>query len=258
MRALSTLSQADLIACEDKRVTQKLLSLYGLEKPLISYHDHNGARMRPQLLEKIKERRVALVSDAGMPLISDPGYKLVRACQLEGLPITIIPGANAALSGLCVSGISTTHFLFAGFPPPKSSGLSSFFESHLKTTASLIFYVGKEKVISTLSQALAVLGNRKAALCRELTKKFEEVLTGSLEEILNICTTTPRKGEFVLIIEGYQPDESTSLTEDVQADIQKLRPLYRDKDITQIISTLHNLPKKTIYNYLIQHNESPA
>ena len=184
LRALDMLAAVDAIACEDTRVTGKLLGLYGISGSLISYHDHNADKMRPAILKRIAQgQSVALVSDAGTPLISDPGYKLVRAAQDQGLTVTCLPGASAPLAGLLLSGLPSDRFLFAGFAPSRSAARRAFFASLSPVQATLVFFESAKRLPASLADLAATLGDREAAVTRELTKRFEEARRGTLASL---------------------------------------------------------------------------
>lgn len=205
LRALDTLRRADLLACEDTRVTRKLLAMHGIDRggpSLVAYHDHNAASMRPRLLSHIAGGgSVALVTDAGSPCISDPGYKLVEAVTEAGLPVTTAPGPVAAIVALQLSALPTDRFMFAGFPPPKSRARQRFFAELAGVPATLVFYEGPSRVAACLSDMAASLGNRQAAVARELTKLFEEVKRGSLEELAAFYETAgPPRGEVAIVV----------------------------------------------------------
>ena len=181
LRALATLAGADLIACEDTRVTRKLLDRYGIATPLTPYHDHNAAKARPALLRRLAEgAAIALVSDAGTPLISDPGFKLVRAAQEAGHPVTALPGASAVLAALAVAGLPTDQFFFAGFLPPKQAARRARIAELARIPATLVLFETGPRLAATLADLAAGLGRREAAVCRELTKLHEEVRRGDL------------------------------------------------------------------------------
>lgn len=203
-RALETLSSADLVACEDTRVTAKLMNAFLLKKPLLPYHEHNGAVQRPKILARIREGgAVALVSDAGTPLISDPGYKLVEEAQTEGLHVVSIAGPSALIAALSIAGLPTSEFTFLGFPPNKHKARIDWFSAHSQTDATLVFYESAKRLAACLSDASTVLGGRKVAVCRELTKKFEEVVKGDLHELAaRYEANGPPKGEIVVVLEG--------------------------------------------------------
>jgi 16S rRNA (cytidine1402-2'-O)-methyltransferase len=202
LRALDVLGRADLIACEDTRVTAKLLAAHGIATPTTSYHDHNAARMRPRLLRRLGEgARVALVSDAGTPLISDPGFKLVAACRTAGIAVTAVPGPSAVLAALTVSGLPTAAFHFAGFPPPRRAARRRALEALAGLEATLVLFEAPSRLAATLADAADLLGPREAALCRELTKRHEEVARGTLAALAaRAAEQGPPRGEIVIVI----------------------------------------------------------
>ena len=202
-RALDILRHADAIACEDTRVTAKLLDHHVIkDKRLIATHDHNEAQSAAGLVKLIKDGcRIALVSDAGMPGISDPGYRVVQAVLDAGFEVSAVPGPNAALMALTISGLPTDRFVFLGFPPRKSGKRQKLFETYADLPASLILYESAQRLGETLDDAIAALGDRKAALGLELTKSFERMYREPLSA-LKARVETPPRGEAVLIIEG--------------------------------------------------------
>ncbi|WHY00800.1 16S rRNA (cytidine(1402)-2'-O)-methyltransferase [Neobacillus sp. DY30] len=206
-RAVRILKEADLIAAEDTRNTKKLCNYFEIQTPVVSYHEHNKESSGEKLIHKIKEgMKIALVSDAGMPAISDPGYELVEAAISERVPVVPLPGANAALPALVASGLTCQPFYFYGFLNRSKKEKKLELESLKKQTGTLIFYESPHRLKETLTVMNEILGNRKAAICRELTKKFEEFIRGSLAEVLEWAQRNEIRGEFCLIIEGA--DES--------------------------------------------------
>ena len=201
-RARHVLASVDMIACEDTRVTAKLLTANLIKKPLLPYHEHNGATQRPKLLAKLAEgAKIALVSDAGTPLISDPGFKLVADVQDAGHRVTAIPGPCAAIMALSLAGLPTDRFLFMGFPPNKTKARQDWFAAELHTHASLVFYESAKRLPDCIRDAAAALGDRDAAVCRELTKKFEEVRRGDLNALAaHYAEAGAPKGEVVVVI----------------------------------------------------------
>src|SRR5580704_14133546 len=188
IRALAALAGADLIACEDTRITRKLLDRYGIETPLTPYHDHNAEKARPALLRRLTEgAAVALVSDAGTPLISDPGFKLVRAAQDAGHPVTALPGPSSVLTALTVSGLPTDQFLFAGFLPPKAVARRARIAELARIPATLVLFETGPRLAAALADLAAGLGPRQATVCRELTKLHEEIRRGDLETLSQNC-----------------------------------------------------------------------
>jgi 16S rRNA (cytidine1402-2'-O)-methyltransferase len=199
-RAAATLSAADLIAVEDSRVTAKLLAHIGVKRPMIPYHDHNADRVRPELIARMRDGAVALVSDAGTPLISDPGYKLVRDARDAGIPVTTIPGPSAVISALTLAGLPTDRFLFLGFLPPKGGARASAIAQVSQVRATIVLYESGPRLGAALDALLAGLGDRDAAVVREISKKFEETATGSLSELAARYRDAPPKGEIVIVI----------------------------------------------------------
>jgi len=200
-RAIAVLKGADVIACEDTRVTGKLTSAFGIATPLISYHEHNAERMRPRILARLKEgERVALVSDAGTPLVSDPGYKLVREVAAAGIAVIPIPGPSAALAALIASGLPTDRFFFQGFLPAKSGARKETLAEIGAVPATLIVYEAARRLGDTLAVMAEVLGEREAAVGRELTKLHEEVRRGTLASLAAHYGASPAKGEAVIVV----------------------------------------------------------
>lgn len=202
-RAIRMLKEADVIAAEDTRNTKKLLNYYEIDTPIVSYHEHNKESSGEKLLEKLKEgAKIALVSDAGMPTISDPGYELVTAATEEKLTVVPLPGANAALTALIASGLPPQPFYFYGFLSRQKKDKKSELKELSKQTSTIILYESPHRLKETLEILAEQLGNRKIVLCRELTKKYEEFIRGSIEEAIHWAKTEEVRGEFCLIIEG--------------------------------------------------------
>lgn len=204
IRALSVLSAADVVYCEDTRLTRRLLERYGLATELSTYHEHNAQSVRPHILARLREgQRVALVSDAGTPLISDPGYKLVSEARGVGAAIVPVPGASAVLAGLIGSGLPTDRFLFAGFAPAKSSARQRFFQNLALNEETLIFFESPQRLKESLADLHRVFGDRQAAVGRELTKRFEEIARDGLEGLCEMFGARAQiKGEIVLVVAG--------------------------------------------------------
>ena len=202
LRALDTLRGADLIACEDTRVTAKLLARYGIQVPTTAYHDHNAGRVRPRLLARIADGGVvALVSDAGTPLVSDPGYRLVAEARQRGLAVTALPGASALLAALAVAGLPTDRFVFLGFLPSKTAARRTMIERYAAVPASLVIYESAGRLPAMLADLADVLGDRPAAVCRELTKRFEEVASDPLPALADrYAAAGAPKGEIVVVV----------------------------------------------------------
>lgn len=199
-RAKSLFSLADLIACEDKRVTGKLLNHLGIKRPMVAYHDHSDDKARDALIARAASGIVVLVSDAGTPLISDPGYKLVRAARAAGITIAAVPGPCAAIAALTLGGLPTDRFVFAGFLPNKSKARREVAAEFSAVRATLVFYESGPRLAASLADLAGVLGPREAAVAREITKLHEECVTGTIPELAERYRDTSPKGEIVLVI----------------------------------------------------------
>ena len=200
VRAAETLARCDGVACEDTRITGKLMKHLGLSKPLWRYDDHAGEKDRARLIASMREKAVVLVSDAGTPLVSDPGYRLVREARAEGIAVTTLPGACAAIAGLTLSGLPNDRFLFAGFLPNKDKARREALESAAKADATAIFYETAPRLVKSLEAIGEVLPGREVSVARELTKLHEECRTGGAEELAAHYAAHPPKGEIVLLI----------------------------------------------------------
>lgn len=254
-RALDTLRRADAIACEDTRVTAKLLQAYLIKKPLMAYHEHNGDQMRPKIEAMIADgKAVALVSDAGTPLISDPGFKLVRELVEADVFVTSIPGASALITALTLAGLPTDKFIFLGFPPNKSAARQKWYEKIAKSDATLVFYESTRRLPESLSDAASVFGERKAAVCRELTKKFEEVRRDNLVGLSNHYSNEGApKGEAVVVIEADQSQSSTDgSTYDTKLLIEKALKHMSVKSAAAFVADLTGERKKEIYQMALE------
>ncbi|MFD2970575.1 16S rRNA (cytidine(1402)-2'-O)-methyltransferase [Peribacillus deserti] len=254
-RAIRIMKEADLIAAEDTRNTKKLCNYFEIDTPVISYHEHNKVTSGKQLLDKIKSGQViALVSDAGMPTISDPGYELVQEALAEHVTVIPLPGANAALTALIASGIATQPFYFYGFLSRSSKGKKIELETLKKITSTFILYESPHRLKDTLQSLLEILGNRKIVLCRELTKKYEEFIRGSIDEAVRWANTTEIRGEFCLIIEGSEIQEEEtvkwweplSINEHVEFYINNKN--MTSKEAIKETSKDRELAKRDVYN----------
>src|SRR5215510_14627452 len=212
VRALEVLAAADVIACEDTRVTRKLLDRYGIATPLTPYHDHNADEARPRLLARLADgQAIALVSDAGTPLISDPGYKLVRAVCEAGHTVTALPGPSSILAALSVAGLPTDRFFFEGFLPAKQAARQKRVAELASIPATLVLFESGSRLAPTLADLAAAFGKRAAATCRELTKLHEEVRRGDLETLArDYAAGAELRGEFVVVVAPPADDDGTS------------------------------------------------
>lgn len=255
-RALEVLKGVDLVACEDTRVTAKLLTAKLIKKPLVAYHEHNGAIQRPKLLEKLTSgARIALVSDAGTPMISDPGFKLVAEAQDAGHLVTAIPGPCAAITALSLAGLPTDRFLFMGFPPNKSGARQNWFEAEKRTQASLVFYESARRLPDCLQDAHMILGDRQAAVCRELTKKFEECRRGSLAELAaHYQEAGAPKGEVVMVIAPPSPanDEAGGTETDAETLLKAALQHMSVKSAAAFVADITGEKKKTLYSRALE------
>jgi 16S rRNA (cytidine1402-2'-O)-methyltransferase len=221
LRAIRVLKEADVIACEDTRQTQKLLHHYGIRKEMVSYHDHNELTRSPELVIDLEQgAKIALVSDAGTPGISDPGHRLVTLCLRHHIPVVPIPGPSALVAALAASGLPTEEFLFVGFLPPRAGARRKALEVLKAESRTLIFYEAPHRVVETLADASEILGPRPAVIAREVTKIHEEFLRGSLSELVESARKRAPRGEITLLIGPGDPqmqpgDVSVSLKERV-------------------------------------------
>ena len=208
LRAIRILKEVDAIACEDTRHTQKLLNHYEIKKRLVSYHEHNENSRAPELISELRNgATVALVTDAGTPIVSDPGHRLVALCAQNNIPVIPIPGASAALAALAGSGISAERVLFVGFLPARQGERRRALSGLANNPATLVFFEAPHRIANMLSDAAEILGPRSAALARELTKLHEEFLRGTLDDLAKKLNTTPLKGEFTLVVGPPAPQD---------------------------------------------------
>lgn len=253
-RALNTLKNVSIIAAEDTRNTKKLLNHFEINVPLISYHEHNKLSREEQLLERVRRgESIAIVSDAGMPAISDPGYELVISAIEEELKVVVLPGANAALCALVGSGLSTNEFYFYGFLPRKKKDKEAELERLKYIQASLLFYESPHRIKETLHAMNKILGNRQIVIARELTKRFEEFIRGSVEELMEWADQNEQKGEFCLVVSGSETEEiemeiwwkDLTIMEHVDYYINEKQ--LSSKEAIKQVATDRNMPKREIY-----------
>lgn len=238
LRALDVLAGCDVVLCEDTRVSGKLMSLFGLSKKLERYDEHAAERTRPKVMAALAEGgRVALISDAGTPLVSDPGYRLVREAAEAGHRVYPIPGASALLAGLSVAGLPTDRFLFAGFPPPKSAARRTFLAELAGIRATLIFFEGGSRLADSLADMAVVLGDREAVVCRELTKLYETVVRGSLSQLAADPQFAAPKGELVVLVGPGREQEATDADADAAlADaLTRLKPAEAAAEVAKAL-----------------------
>lgn len=248
LRALDVLRAADIVLCEDTRVTAKLFAIYGLKTRLMPYHDHNAAEMRPRILDRLAAGgRVALVSDAGTPLISDPGYKLVREAVAEGHYVTTLPGASSVMAALTLAGLPTDRFLFNGFLSAKHEARCRELTELVAVPATLVFLESAPRLAASLADMAAQLGPREAAVARELTKRFEEVRRGTLAELAaHYAKAGPPKGEIVVVV---GPPPSQAPLGEAEIDAMLANALGREslKDAVAEVMAMTGLPRRDVY-----------
>jgi len=244
-RAINTLKSVDIIYCEDKRVSSKLLNHYEISKPLHSYHDFNKEIKSDELITNLKNgSNIALISDAGYPLISDPGYYVIREAIKEGFNVVSIPGANAALSALVVSGIAPHPFMFYGFLDNKESKRKKELENLKNHTETLIFYESPHRINKTIANMFEVLGERPVVVARELTKKFEEIIRGTTKSLLDM---DPIKGEIVIVIDGLkESDEESNLSILEEVDLYINEGMSSKESIKKVAKN-RKLSKNDVY-----------
>jgi 16S rRNA (cytidine1402-2'-O)-methyltransferase len=252
LRALDVLRRADLIACEDTRVTGNLLMRYGIGTHRLAYNDHNAERVRPLLLERMRRNEiVALVSDAGMPLVSDPGYKLVRAALAEGLPVTTVPGASAPLAALALSGLPSDRFFFAGFLPSRAAARCHELAGLAAVPATIIFFESARRLGAALGDMAAALGDRPAAVAREMTKRFEEVRRDKLSVLAaHYAAAGPPKGEIVVVVGPPATAPAKNDTEAAATLDDMLREALAGaslRDAAAAVAVASGLPRRAVY-----------
>ncbi len=255
LRCIKALEEVDIIAAEDTRQTIKLLNHLNIKKPMVSYHEHNKAEKGKVLLEMLIEgKNIALVSDAGMPAISDPGEDLVKLCIDNNINIVPIPGVSASLTALIISGLSTKRFCFEGFLPTNNKERRERLKQFVEETRTIILYEAPHRLLSTLKDLREALGNRKISVSRELTKKFEETVRGSIEEVSAVFESKGVKGEFVIAVEGITAKEliDIDLKKWHNITIEEHIKMYmvqgmEKKEAIKKVAEDRKLPKKEVY-----------
>jgi 16S rRNA (cytidine1402-2'-O)-methyltransferase len=252
LRALDVLAGVDVIACEDTRVTRKLADRFGITTPLTPYHEHNASEARPKLLARLAQgQAVALVSDAGTPLISDPGYRLVQEAQDAGFAVVAIPGASSVLTALSVAGLPTDRFFFEGFLPPKEIGRQKRIAALATIPSTLVLFESGPRIADALADLAAGLGPRAAAICRELTKLHEEVRRGPLDELARpYAQGAETRGEFVVVI--APPTEQETPAADVDAMLRQALTRVSVKDAVGEVALATGKPKREVYQRALE------
>lgn len=252
-RAVETLKAADVIACEDSRVTKKLFSLLGigLQKTFITLHDHNESEQAQKIISLIQSgKSVAQVSDAGSPLISDPGYKLIKSCREAGIYITTLPGCCALISALQLSGLPTNSFMFVGFIPNKEKARIDLFNKYKKLDSTLIFYETAPRIVKTLSAAAEVFGQREMAVAREISKVYEECLSGTPDKLIMHFKTSEPKGEMVFMV--APADEETQPKPDIEALLRQKLVKSSLKSVVKDLVETYGLNKNDVYELALK------
>jgi len=263
LRALRILKEVDVIACEDTRHTQKLLNHYNIEKKLVSYHEHNEMTRSPELLIQLEQgAKVALVSDAGMPLVSDPGYRLVTLCARHKIPVVPVPGPSAMLAALAAAGLPNEEFLFVGFLPARSGERRRMLERLRIEERTIIFYEAPHRVAESIADLLDILGDRPACIARELTKLHEEFLRGRLSQLAESLAERPARGEITLLVGppeqsgvNRQVDSTQSLSDRVDELIRQAK-LDR-KDALKLAAKERGITRRAAYDQLIDSKAKP-
>jgi 16S rRNA (cytidine1402-2'-O)-methyltransferase len=245
-RAADVLARADLIAVEDSRVTAKLLNHIGVKRPMTPYHDHNADRVRPGLIERMGREAVALVSDAGTPLISDPGYKLVRDARAAGIAIVTLPGPSAVIAALTLAGLPTDRFAFFGFLPVKASAKAATIAEAAAFKGTLAFYESGPRLAATLAALHAGLGDRDAAVAREISKRFEETVTGTLSALAARYDGAPPKGEIVIVVAPPGEAEAAG-EEDIDSALREAMGRLTPSRAAAEVAARLGLPRRTVY-----------
>lgn len=258
LRALWVLDSVDRILCEDTRVTARLLAQYSIDKPLAPYHDHNADRVRPAVLDALRRgETLALVSDAGTPLVSDPGYKLVREALVEGLPVTAAPGPSAAVTALILSGLPAAAFLFAGFLPPRAAARRKALAQWSGLAATLVFYEGPSRLTAALADMAQVLGaQRPAAIGRELTKRHEEMRRGTLAELAaHYAAAAPPRGEIVVVV-GPPAEQTAPDVGDLDTRLDALLGQMSLRDAVAVLVAETGLSRHALYDRALARQRS--
>ena len=259
LRALDILAAADVLAAEDTRTLRHLMEIHGIalgDRPLLAYHDHNGEAMRPRLIRALQDgKSVAYASEAGTPLVADPGFQLARAAIAEGLPVLAAPGASAVLCALTVAGLPSDRFLFAGFLPTTAGARIRVLQELGPVQATLIFYESPKRILKSLMEMVRCLGGeRRAAVCRELTKRFEEVSRGTLAELATAFAGRDVKGEIVIVVDRAEARQADAETVDLA--LEKALQDMSVKDAATAVATALGLPRRDVYQLALKRSEA--
>ena len=254
LRALDVLASASVLAAEDTRTARKLMDIHGVrlaDRPLLAYHDHSNASVRETIVNHLRQgRSVAYVSEAGTPLIADPGYHLAEAVRAAGQKVVSVPGPSAVVTALTVGGLPTDRFFFAGFPPNSGSARKSFLEEMRDVPGTLVFYESPKRIVKCLGDMIEVLGpDRQVALCRELTKKFEEVISGTLLELHAELQGRSLKGELVVLVDRPRDARDPG---DFEQALTKALETMRTRDAADAVAASYGLPRRQVYQKALE------
>ena len=252
LRAIETLESSDTIYCEDTRTTIKLTNHYNIKTPLKSYHEHSTSKVREKIITELNDgKNISLVSDAGTPLISDPGYKLIKDLQDKGLKISSAPGVSSPIMALTLSGIPTDKFLFIGFLPIKNSARRDYLLDIQYISASIIIFESAKRINKTLAELNEIFGNRGTSVCRELTKKFEEIISGNIESVIaDLSNRESLKGEIVIVLEGFSDAYKKDI--DIESMLLDALPIMSASEASKEVSKFTNLSRKEVYNIALK------
>jgi len=263
LRALRILKEVDLIACEDTRHTQKLLTHYNIAKTLVSYHEHNEMTRSPELLIQLEQgAKIALVSDAGMPLVSDPGYRLVTLCVRHKIPVVPIPGPSAMLAALAAAGLPNEEFLFVGFLPQRTGERRRMLEHLRIEERTMIFYEAPHRVAESVADAQEILGDRPACIAREVTKLHEEFRRGKLSQLAESLAAQPARGEITLVVGPPEPSPFASQADSSQSLSDRVEELIRQakldrKEALKLAAKERGLTRRAAYEQLVESKDRP-
>lgn len=252
LRALDVLNAVDVIVCEDTRVSGKLLKAYDIQKPMLPYNDHNAAKQRKTITEKLANNgKIALISDAGMPLISDPGYKLVQDCRDLGINVTSVPGASAPLTALQLSGLPSDKFSFVGFLPPKSAARQTLLRDWKTVPGTLIAFESGPRLADSIKDIKEALGDRDVVVARELTKMYEEIRRGTATELVDhYAQNGAPKGEIVIVI--APPQEQSATEEEIEDRLRAALTDMKTKEAANFVAEALGLPRKKLYEMALK------
>lgn len=262
LRAVNTLKNADLVLAEDTRLSRRLLTHYGIETPMLSCHEHNETERAPEVLARLTQgQAVALISDAGTPAVSDPGFRLVKLVANAGFTVIPIPGPCAAIAAVSAGGLPSSNFAFIGFTPKKAKAREEFLQKYISFPGTLIFYESPRRVGDLLTELKRVFGDRPAVLARELTKIYEEFLRGSLTELYELVAAKPAlKGECVILVDNSAPPANNAAADADRLDAEIAAALQTGETgastLAKTLSQKYNLPKTEVYRQILRQKEN--